>query len=388
MVRPAERWLTPLGFGERGAYEIKPGINRVSAHRGLPEDWLAQGQWSRPRGGKPVFRAALRAPGAVGLRLHFKNFAASGRLWLYGSDDGYFAGPYSGAGPHADGDFWSELIEGESLILEYESDRAAELPFEVDVISHLFTEIVPKETQPMKGALSCNKDVTCYPEWTERSRSVGRYLFETNGGGALCSGALVNTRNSSGMPYFLTADHCVSNATEARSVQVFWGYTAISCGGAPKNLRQLPTTLGANYMAGGSLDQGDFTLLRLTGTLPNTVTFSGWDPNEHPNGGGVTGIHHPGGDYQRISFGARGDAIPTRSRPEDKFYTIYWRAGVTEGGSSGSPIFNGNGAIVGMLSGGPKLPAGKTECDLNPAYDFYGRFAVALRANIGETNPV
>ena len=383
MGRPAERWLAPLSAAERNQPELRAGLTRASVHRATPGDWLAQGQWSRTAEGKAIYRVALRSPEAIGLRLHFRNFnAGDGRVWMYPADgvnDGYFAGPYAARGAYGDGEFWSEIVEGESVVLEYETSREGRLPFEVDVVSHVFHEVVPgtAKASTRREALSCNKDAMCYPEWAERARSVGRYLFETNGGGALCSGSLINTRNSSGIPYFLTADHCVSNAAEARSVQVFWGYTSVACGGAPKNLRSLPTTLGATYLTGGGLEQGDFTLLRLNGALPDTVTFSGWTPDEHPVGGGVTGIHHPGGDYQRISFGARGDAIPVRGRPEPFYYTINWREGITEGGSSGSPLFNADGLIVGMLSAGPKPAAGKTECDLNPAFDWYGKFSTA-----------
>ncbi|MBM3768119.1 MAG: trypsin-like serine protease [Acidobacteria bacterium] len=383
MGRPAERWLAPLSTAERNQPELRAGLTRASVHRAAPGDWLAQGQWSRTADGKALYRAALRSPEALGLRLHFRNLnAGEGRVWMYPADgvtEGYFAGPYTARGVFGDGEFWSEFVEGESVVLEYETSREGKLPFEVDVVSHVLHEVVPGtgKASTRREALSCNKDAMCHPEWAERARSVGRYLFETNGGGALCSGSVVSTRNSSRIPYFLTADHCVSNAAEARSVQVFWGYTSLACGGAPRNLRQLPTTLGATYLTGGGLEQGDFTLLRLNGTLPDTVTFSGWTPDDHPVGGDVTGIHHPGGDFQRISFGSRGDAIPVRGRPEGVYYTINWREGVTEGGSSGSPLFNADGLIVGMLSGGPKLPSGKTECDLNPAFDWYGRFSTA-----------
>ncbi|MBM3786411.1 MAG: trypsin-like serine protease, partial [Acidobacteria bacterium] len=392
MGRPAEHWLDPVTEAERKRELPKAGLTRASVHRGVPERFAAQGQWSRTAEGKLLFRAALRSPNARGLRLHFTDFdIAGGKVWLYPADnpeDGYFSGPYTGQGPFGDGEFWSDFVEGESVIVEYESNSEA-LPFRIDLASHVFVDVVPAKPSdsttdratalgPLpRAALGCHKDVLCFPEWNERARSVGRYLFETASGGALCSGAVVKTRNNSGIPYFLTADHCVSNQTEARSVQVFWGFTSVACGGAPRNLRQLPTTLGSTYMAGGSTEQGDFTLLRLDGQLPSTVTFSGWTPDEIGVGTSVTGIHHPAGDYQRISFGTRGDDIPSRGRPTRNYYTIVWREGITEGGSSGSPIFNDEGLIVGMLSAGPKPPAGKTECDFAPAFDFYGRFSTA-----------
>ena len=375
--RPTEFWLGPISEAERAPKMLKPGVMRAGVHRLGGDEFLGRGKWSELPDGRAVFQAALRSPGATGLRLEFVNFAAGvGRVWLYPGDE---TNPTQPVGPYEGGEnTWSGLVEGESVVLEFEVAAGAPrmLPFQLGRFSHISAN-VGTAGATRAAALSCNLDVTCYPEWAEKARGVARYLFETNGGGALCSGALVNTRNNSGIPYFLTADHCISNDTEARSVQAFWFYQSSVCNGAPRSLRDVPTTSGATYLAGGSMEQGDFTLLRLTGTLPNGVTFAGWMPEELPMGTAVTGIHHPTGDYKRISFGNRAEPIPTRGRPEPKFHTIVWRTGVTEGGSSGSPIFTNEGLIVGMLSGGPKPPAGKTECDLTPAYDFYGRFSTA-----------
>jgi hypothetical protein len=92
----------------------------------------------------------------------------------------------------------------------------------------------------------------------------------------------------------------VSNEAEARSVQVFWFYQSSVCNGAPRNLREVPTTVGATYLTSGSLELGDYSLLRLNGSLPNGVTFSGWSEVDPEIGAEVTGIHHPTGDYKRI----------------------------------------------------------------------------------------
>ncbi|MCX6603140.1 MAG: serine protease [Acidobacteria bacterium] len=375
--RPTEFWMGPVSEAERAPKMLKPGVMRAGVHRLGGDEFLGRGKWSELPDGRAVFQAALRSPGATGLRLEFVNFAAgAGRVWLYPGDE---TNPTQPVGPYEGGeDTWSGLVEGESVVLEFEAAAGAPrmLPFQLGRISHIAAN-VGTASAPRAAALSCNLDVSCYPEWADKARGVARYLFETNGGGALCSGSLVNTRNNSGIPYFLTADHCISNDTEARSVQAFWFYQSSVCNGAPRSLRDVPTTVGATYMAGGSMEQGDFTLLRLTGALPNGVTFAGWMPEELPIGAAVTGIHHPTGDYKRISFGNRADPIITRGRPEPKFHTIIWRTGVTEGGSSGSPIFTNEGLIVGMLSGGPKPAAGKTECDLTPAYDWYGKFSTA-----------
>ncbi len=391
-TRVAEFWMGSISAADSAPTAIKPGVTRAGVHRLGGDEFLTRGGWSELPDGRAVYQAALRSPGAKGLRLEILGLAAgSGRLWLYPGDE---TNPMQPVGPYEGGDdFWTALVEGESLVIEFEAAAGAPrmLPFHVGRISHIFAGVAPAkggvgETKlgpvgaAREAALGCNLDVTCYPEWDDRARSVGRYLFETNGGGALCSGSLVNTRNNSGIPYFLTADHCVSNEAEARSLQVFWFYQSSVCNGAPRNLRDVPTTVGATYLTSGSLELGDYALLRLNGSLPNGVTFSGWSEVDPEIGAEVTGIHHPTGDYKRISFGNKAEPIATRGRPEPKYHSITWREGVTEGGSSGSPIFNREGLIVGMLSGGPKPPAGQTECNLRPAYDWYGRFSTAYPA--------
>ena len=51
-----------------------------------------------------------------------------------------------------------------------------------------------------------------------------------------------------------------------------------------------------------------------------------------------------------------------------------WEIGVTEGGSSGSPLFDQNGRIIGQLFGGQAECIGTSD---NDDFDLYGRFAIS-----------
>jgi hypothetical protein len=51
-----------------------------------------------------------------------------------------------------------------------------------------------------------------------------------------------------------------------------------------------------------------------------------------------------------------------------------WDDGVTEPGSSGSPLFDQNGRIIGQLYGGAAACSGTNN---NGQYDFYGRFGTS-----------
>ena len=162
--------------------------------------------------------------------------------------------------------------------------------------------------------VDCHLDVTCYPEWSSSATGVARIFYETSEGSFVCSGTLLNNRQQDFIPYFLTAAHCVHTEEEARSVTAFWLYQTQTCNGELPDFQSVPHTEGARLLStlgGGTIEgraspDGDMTLLRLEGDLPDGVMFQGWDADSQPIGAQVTGIHHPGSDwgfFKRISFG-------------------------------------------------------------------------------------
>ncbi len=379
MAHPVEQVLHPLTREEMAKAPVRENLLLTGIHRPVPVDLAAFGRWDTLADGRKLWRAALHSPGAAGLRLHFENFAVgAGRVWLHDSD-GHVDGPYTGRGLFGDGEFWSETLFGNSVTVEYEpaTDAGEEVPFQVVTIAHTFPGFfdVEKKDTAKEAAAPCHLDVTCYPQWAETARAEARLVFEKDGGSYFCSGTLLNTRNSSRIPYFLTANHCIDTEAVARTVQAFWQYQTANCGGTAPGTRDLPRSNGSRLLATGDENQGDFSLLQLT-DVPNGVYFSGWTSQEVPLNTNLTGIHHPAGDYKRISFGTR------RSTPSavgllaaDVAYTVTWGDGHTEGGSSGSGLFSSPGVLVGTLTGGLRPPAGGTKCDINPDSSFYGRLS-------------
>ena len=188
------------------------------------------------------------------------------------------------------------------------------------------------------------------------------FSFETGAGSSFCSGTLLNNRQQDLTPYFLTAAHCVGTEEEARSVTAFWLYQTQTCNGELPDFQSVPRTEGASLLSTTGFrelrdPEGDMTLLRLEGDLPDGVMFQGWDADPQPIGAQVTGIHHPGNDdwgfFKRISFG---QIIPDPSFEvsEDTYAIVSYPGGqgYTEGGSSGSALFSSTGTVVGALSGG------------------------------------
>ena len=231
-------------------------------------------------------------------------------------------------------------------------------------------------------ASDCHLDVTCHSEWSSSATGVGRIFFETSEGtSGACSGTVLNNSRRDFTPYFLTAAHCVQTEEEARSVTAYWFYQTRTCNGEPPDLRSAPQTEGARLLATTGFTEagqanGDMTLLRLEGDLPDGVMFQGWDAYPQPVGAQVASIHHPGsewGKFKRISFG---EAIPDPgfNVSDGTYLSVSYTLGqgYTERGSSGSAIFSSPGTIVGALSSGDGRYYG---CPTGPSFGLYTRFS-------------
>ena len=154
---PAEVALPPLGPDD--LQRLQPQRGRppvIGVHRRLPEGALklsfsaggvkstAEGAWQSTGAGF-LWRLKLNSPSARAMRVHFRDFAiGSGSLWLH-SEDGQTVGPYTGTGLYGDGDFWSGIVFGDSLTIEYLPDPAASgeaVPFQIVEISHIWGDVL------------------------------------------------------------------------------------------------------------------------------------------------------------------------------------------------------------------------------------------------------
>ena len=232
-------------------------------------------------------------------------------------------------------------------------------------------------------AEDCHLDATCYPEWSSSATGVALIVIETSeGGSSFCSGTLLNNLQQDLTPYFLTAAHCVGSEEAARSVTVLWLYQTQTCNGELPDFQSVPHTDGARLFSTlGGVDHpdGDITLLRLEGDVPDGVMFQGWDAEPQPVGAQVTGIHHPGSDdwgfFKRIAFG---QIIPDPgfgTSDDDVYAVVSYPVGqgYTERGSSGSAIFGSPGTVVGILSGGDIVGYA---CPTGPVRDVVTHFSV------------
>ena len=152
---PAVATLPPVGPDDLQRLQPQEGQPPViGVHRRLPPGavtqsfsggavkTIAEGAWQSTAVGR-LWRLKTTSPSARAMRIHFRDFAiGAGSLWLH-SPSGQVVGPYSGSGLYGDGDFWSGIVFGDSLTIEYLPDGAAAeeaVPFQIVEISHIWDD--------------------------------------------------------------------------------------------------------------------------------------------------------------------------------------------------------------------------------------------------------
>lgn len=279
--------------------------------------------------------------------------------------------------------YWSPNMGGEALTVEIEVPPNAVLDavkVAVPMLSHVAVDITKQDSlQKIGEAGTCNLDATCASQYDTLSKSVALMDFIQDGGNYVCTGTLLNDRMSTGTPYFLSANHCISNQTVASTLYTYWSYKSASCNSTQVSPALVAIGSGATLLYAESTT--DTSFMRLNSQPPAGALFAGsspFEPRSFDGMQGVYGVHHPKGDLQKYSEGdylgtaACGSSSCNSSTGSDaKFLAVRWNRGVTEGGSSGSGLFrrlNGKDYLVGQLLGGA------SSCSQPAAYDFYGRF--------------
>ena len=335
------------------------------------------GIWLTIEPGTYLWRTTIRSSGASALRIRFEDFNANGQVYIYNSEstssDPYL-GPFQNQGPQADGDFWSDILLGESLTVEFvpsdQSTIPTVLPFAVREIAHIInvphqrfagknirdTNSILMNVPEPRRIVGCHLDVSCYPEWEDRAQPATALLIITKPDGTYsCSGVLINPRyDSADHLLMLTAAHCIENEEIASNAIIYWDYQTTECyGQLPDNYRFASTT-GANLVLSRGPDRNfDFSLLRLDlqSVLAVTgVTHMGWSPRYVSTGSEVINVSHPDGKFKRIAFG-RTTYSSWRGLSSLENGSVRWDRGTVEGGSSGSGLFLEEGYLIGIIRG-------------------------------------
>ena len=361
----------------------------------LPTDLTIDnaGSWNTLPDGKRVWRLQVQAKDAIALMLSFRDFyiPENGKLFIYSSDKTHLIGAFTHHTNPPTKEYATEFLAGDKIILEYEAGIAEnEHPrIAIDAVgygyNHLHVSRTMADTGPGTSG-SCMVNINCEEgeAWQTEKNGVcqmtlpiGNYIY-------ICSGALVNNTAEDLKPYILSAFHCIDldiPVTE-KNLNKYTFYFHFEHTGCENNssIASYRTITGCKKIAGIPLDGGsDGLLLLLNQTIPEhyNAYYNGWDRSNTAAQSGV-GIHHPSGDYMKISTFNKVARTSTwygidniKGAPNAHWNVVFEQTAnghaVTEGGSSGSPLFNQNKQIVGTLSGG------SSSCEKPNGANTYGK---------------
>lgn len=338
------------------------------------------GNWTTLKKGDKVWRLGIKSEGAYSINIAFDKFRIpdGAQLFVYNTDRSYVLGSFTSANVLPHGELGIDLVPGQEIIVEYYEPAKPAFKGELSIfrVTHAYRDAF-KIAKDISGSGNCHNNVICPVgvPWADQIRSVAMMVVNGNG---FCTGSLVNNTLNDGKPYFLSAYHCGTNANN----WVFrFNYNSTNCANDAGGITTQSIS-GATYRAGASAS--DFTLFELSSTPPANygVYYAGWNrSNIAPTSG--ASIHHPSGDLKKISFiSTPFDSTQWTGNGVENHWFVQWSSGVTEGGSSGSPLYDQNKRVVGQLHGGASYCGAPT----NSLNDEYGKFFYSWDKNGANAN--
>ena len=334
---------------------------------------LAHGVWSTLDNGDRVWRMLLRCKNAKGMALMLENVSlpTGATLHLYSSDAKHILHGFSQADVNPNGNLMVGPAIGSNVVLEYFEPKNAKGQGKFDLfrIQRLYKDYIPltnnSEERGFGDAWNCQFNLNCDTsgDYDDIERSVARILMTMEEGMVYCTGALMNNTAQDLTPYLLTAFHCASEFTPLYDFYRFdFNYNSPFCND-PAQEPPYQSLLGCTQIAGYA--DSDFELLRLFQSIPNSFNayFAGWNREQNYLPDTTTLIHHPSGDIKKITqeygtlivFNSTVDWDNGLLTSPRSHYRGFPDLGAFQGGSSGAPLVDNNGHIIGQLHGGDAL---------------------------------
>ncbi len=333
------------------------------------------GVWSNLQNGDRVWRIRLHSENAKTMNFIFSDFymPEGATLYLYNHDKTDLLGAYDDRQNNDERVLGTWLVVGDDIYLEYYEPKNVinQGKLELFKVIHGYRIAQDRFKDPEDGfnwSENCNYDVNCdmgeINALKAKSKKAVALIIVNND--SHCTGTLVNNTNNDGTPYFLTANHCYSNPS-TWSFRFNWISENPVCAAIQNSTNNTNhnTISGATLKARSS--NTDFCLLQINNSIPSSwnVVYSGW--NRSATAPEFTyGIHHPYGDIMKVCIDSDAPSLLDNNK---YWFITKWDFGVTEGGSSGSGLFDNQGRLIGQLYGGDANCNGLV---YNGRYDQYG----------------
>jgi len=393
-------------------YKGNPGGVRYAIPQKVFVTPERDGLWESLDADRMVWRYRITAADAKSLNLGFGRYwmPAGGSLSIYASSLKTGIGPFTEADNEIHRQLWTPLILSNDLLIEVIVPHAkrADLQLELRQVGFGYRAfgVAPKACK----SGSCNMDVACLgadDPWQENRRAVGAM---SSGGSRFCTGSLLNNTRKNRRMLFATATHCEITAANAASLVVVWNFDAPQCRAPGSASSGSNAVVGpTNQFQSGAIFLGqtnnpfvdppaafpagsrsDFTLVELDDPAnpAHRLFWAGWNRGAAAAQCSASqlcaSIHHPDGDEKRITYSRTPLAAAGIYNATGVHWFVQWDSnpprlpnipagapnpppGVTEPGSSGSPLYNAQRQLVGVLSGGASFCTAGVG-DLNDEY--------------------
>ncbi len=348
-----------------------------------------------------IWQLEVQALGAKALSLYYDEFQIpeGAKLFIYNPAlKDRVLGAYTSASlPKSHkGQFATEMLEGDRLVLEYQASSKGEMPAikpsSVGYMVHL-----PEENQLRysnsynfageDNSGSCMVNINCEEgkAWQKEKNSIAFIQTKVGDNIAVCTGTLLNNTSEDGAPYLITAAHCAipqedkkASAKDLEQWIFYFHYEKTDCSNSSSASLNAVSLVGAEQLAVSPLKGGtDGLFLRLKSEIPShyNLYFSAWSRTTSVPQSGV-GLHHPSGDATKIATFSSRPAVgqwDENSQAKAHFNVNYKATqnghSITEKGSSGSALFNSEHYLVGTLTGGD------ASCRNLNGTNYYGRLS-------------
>lgn len=356
--------------------------------------------------GTVTWQLEINVPGATALDVFFNQLQLTEGvdLYVYGKTKMQVLGAYNAQSNLPEKNFIAGPIVGDSYTIEINyanAELVSQNNIDIQKIGVYFRGF--EEEAKMYGfneglselydsSAPCNIDANCNishdgwetSQFENAKNASAKIIIAGNGGMGFCSGTLVassgySTNNCKNL--FLTASHCdgANGRTDEHfsDWRFYFNYEHTECEGS-QIAYQFRSVQGAKFLARSNYPSGvgntsnqnpglvqDFIALELNAIPESYNTYKvGWNRRadiasmnadySHDEYKFFIGFHHPGGNPKKQSIASLiyGNGTFNQFSVPATHWGMTFAQGCTQGGSSGSGLFDQDGNIIGVLSGG------------------------------------